>query len=91
MTHCVPRSRSGSDDFLQTKPFLAWLFNASPVKDVVVINDRWGIQKLMDFVLKMMDFVSKMMDFVSKTMETPDRDRAAHRDGANEAGMFYLK
>ena len=23
---------SGSDDFLQTKPFLAWLFNDSPVK-----------------------------------------------------------
>lgn len=33
---------SGSDDFLQTKPFLAWLFNQSPVKDFVVINDRWG-------------------------------------------------
>ena len=33
---------SGSDDFLQTKPFLAWLFNDSPVKDTVVINDRWG-------------------------------------------------
>lgn len=33
---------SGSDDFLQTKPFLAWLFNESPVKDFVVINDRWG-------------------------------------------------
>lgn len=33
---------SGSDDFLKTKPFLAWLFNDSPVKDFVVINDRWG-------------------------------------------------
>jgi len=33
---------SGSDEFLQTKPFLAWLFNDSPVSDRVVINDRWG-------------------------------------------------
>merc|ERR1740130_687661 len=33
---------SGSSDFLQTKPFLAWLFNESPVRDFVVINDRWG-------------------------------------------------
>lgn len=33
---------SGSDDFLQTKPFLSWLFNESPVKDFVVTNDRWG-------------------------------------------------
>jgi len=23
---------SGSDDFLETKPFLAWLFNQSPIK-----------------------------------------------------------
>lgn len=22
--------------------FLAWLFNESPVKDTVVVNDRWG-------------------------------------------------
>lgn len=22
--------------------FLAWLYNKSPVKDVVVVNDRWG-------------------------------------------------
>eukprot|EP01121_Diplochlamys_sp_Union-15-3_P006860 TRINITY_DN1740_c0_g1_i2.p1 TRINITY_DN1740_c0_g1~~TRINITY_DN1740_c0_g1_i2.p1 ORF type:complete len:456 (+),score=65.14 TRINITY_DN1740_c0_g1_i2:87-1454(+) len=29
-------------DFWETKPFLAWLFNESPVKDVVAINDRWG-------------------------------------------------
>ncbi|XP_037785480.1 alpha-L-fucosidase-like [Penaeus monodon] len=25
-----------------SKEFLAWLFNASPVKDTVVVNDRWG-------------------------------------------------
>jgi len=29
-------------DFWQTKPFLAWLFNDSPVKDTIAINDRWG-------------------------------------------------
>ena len=22
--------------------FLKWLYNESPVKDVVVVNDRWG-------------------------------------------------
>eukprot|EP01116_Phalansterium_solitarium_P009581 TRINITY_DN237_c0_g1_i2.p1 TRINITY_DN237_c0_g1~~TRINITY_DN237_c0_g1_i2.p1 ORF type:complete len:310 (-),score=77.07 TRINITY_DN237_c0_g1_i2:70-999(-) len=29
-------------DFWQTRPFLAWLFNESPNKQNVVINDRWG-------------------------------------------------
>jgi alpha-L-fucosidase len=29
-------------DHWQTKPFLAWLFNDSPVKDTIAINDRWG-------------------------------------------------
>ncbi|MDI9603987.1 MAG: alpha-L-fucosidase [Bacteroidota bacterium] len=27
---------------LKSEEFLAWLFNASPVKDKVVVNDRWG-------------------------------------------------
>ncbi|KAK5883933.1 hypothetical protein CesoFtcFv8_020205 [Champsocephalus esox] len=27
---------------LELHPFLAWLYNDSPVKDVVVTNDRWG-------------------------------------------------
>lgn len=26
----------------QSKQFLAWLYNSSPVRDVVVANDRWG-------------------------------------------------
>jgi alpha-L-fucosidase len=29
-------------DHWQTKPFLAWLFNDSPVKSSIAINDRWG-------------------------------------------------
>ena len=29
-------------DHWKTKPFLAWLFNESPVKDTIAINDRWG-------------------------------------------------
>ncbi len=24
-----------------TLPFLAWLYNSSPIKDKVVVNDRW--------------------------------------------------
>uniref|UniRef100_A0A0K0D3D9 alpha-L-fucosidase n=1 Tax=Angiostrongylus cantonensis TaxID=6313 RepID=A0A0K0D3D9_ANGCA len=31
-----------SDDYWRSKEFLAWLYNASPVKDTVVVNDRWG-------------------------------------------------
>lgn len=29
-------------DTLKSESFLAWLYNESPVKDVVVVNDRWG-------------------------------------------------
>ncbi|RWS19640.1 alpha-L-fucosidase-like protein, partial [Leptotrombidium deliense] len=28
--------------YLKTKEFLTWLYNESPVKDNVVVNDRWG-------------------------------------------------
>lgn len=28
--------------FWQTRPFLQWLFNESPVKDHIVVDDRWG-------------------------------------------------
>jgi len=31
-----------SDDELRSVDFLAWLYNESPVKDTVVVNDRWG-------------------------------------------------
>uniref|UniRef100_A0AC35GL53 Alpha-L-fucosidase n=1 Tax=Panagrolaimus sp. PS1159 TaxID=55785 RepID=A0AC35GL53_9BILA len=31
-----------SDDYWKSKDFIAWLYNKSPVKDNVVINDRWG-------------------------------------------------
>ena len=31
-----------NDDLWETKPLLAWLFNTAPIKDEVVINDRWG-------------------------------------------------
>ncbi|KAL3853072.1 hypothetical protein ACJMK2_016652 [Sinanodonta woodiana] len=30
------------DDYWKSKDFLAWLYNDSPVKDTVVVNDRWG-------------------------------------------------
>ncbi len=31
-----------SAEELRSADFLAWLYNASPVKDTVVVNDRWG-------------------------------------------------
>jgi alpha-L-fucosidase len=31
-----------SSDSLRSPRFLAWLYNESPVKDRVVVNDRWG-------------------------------------------------
>eukprot|EP00392_Amoebophrya_sp_AT5.2_P009288 g9316.t1 len=30
------------DTYWTSKKFLAWLYNVSPVKDEVVVNDRWG-------------------------------------------------
>lgn len=32
-----------SDEYWQSKEFLAWLYNESPVKDSIVTNDRWGM------------------------------------------------
>ncbi|XP_011270296.1 hypothetical protein CAOG_08685 [Capsaspora owczarzaki ATCC 30864] len=31
-----------NSSFWKSPDFLAWLFNSSPVKDKIVINDRWG-------------------------------------------------
>lgn len=31
-----------SDNYWQSKEFLSWLYNESPVKNTVVVNDRWG-------------------------------------------------
>lgn len=33
---------AGPDEYWQSKQFLAWLYNESPVKNKVVVNDRWG-------------------------------------------------
>ncbi|EGT58016.1 hypothetical protein CAEBREN_05420 [Caenorhabditis brenneri] len=30
------------EEYWKAKEFLAWLYNSSPVKDQVVVNDRWG-------------------------------------------------
>lgn len=34
-----------SDTVWQSREFISWLYNNSPVKDAVVINDRWGAGK----------------------------------------------
>lgn len=31
-----------TDEYWKAKDFLAWLYNSSPVKEKVVVNDRWG-------------------------------------------------
>lgn len=31
-----------SSDYWMSKDFLAWLYNDSPVKDTIIVNDRWG-------------------------------------------------
>lgn len=32
----------GSEEYWQTKEFLAWLYNEAPNRDEVVVNDRWA-------------------------------------------------
>lgn len=32
-----------SDEYWQSKEFLVWLYNDSPVRNQIVVNDRWGI------------------------------------------------
>ncbi|XP_065918355.1 alpha-L-fucosidase-like isoform X2 [Dysidea avara] len=34
---------TANDTYWNSKQFLTWLYNDSPVKDTVVVNDRWGI------------------------------------------------
>ncbi|XP_063920280.1 alpha-L-fucosidase-like [Zophobas morio] len=43
-----------NDTYFRSTEFLAWLYNDSPVKDVVLVNDRWGI----DIPCKHGDFYS---------------------------------
>ncbi|VDI54158.1 alpha-L-fucosidase [Mytilus galloprovincialis] len=35
-------SGQAPDSYWMSKEFIAWLYNDSPVKDTVVVNDRWG-------------------------------------------------
>ncbi|CAG0887102.1 unnamed protein product [Cyprideis torosa] len=35
-------TRYGNSDYWKSKEFLAWLYNESPVKHEVAVNDRWG-------------------------------------------------
>lgn len=33
----------GTDEYWESKEFISWLYNESPVKDTIVVNDRWGV------------------------------------------------
>ena len=33
----------GPPEYWKSQEFLAWLYNESPVKDRVIVNDRWGL------------------------------------------------
>lgn len=37
----------GTDEYWQSKEFLAWLYNDSPVRDTIVVNDRWGVNNIL--------------------------------------------
>ena len=33
----------GPPEYWKSQEFLAWLYSESPIKDKVVVNDRWGL------------------------------------------------
>ena len=41
------QEKDALSDYWGSKDFLAWLYNDSPVKETVAVNDRWGISLLL--------------------------------------------
>ncbi|XP_054157804.1 tissue alpha-L-fucosidase-like [Oppia nitens] len=37
-------AENGDSKYWKSEEFLAWLYNESPIKDTVVVNDRWGVE-----------------------------------------------
>ena len=54
----------GPGSYIGSQEFLAWLYNESPVKDIVAINDRyiWAFMVLIIFVI-LTKMKMKLQDF----------------------------
>ncbi|XP_001603580.1 alpha-L-fucosidase-like [Nasonia vitripennis] len=84
-----------TEEYWESREFLAWLYNDSPVKDTVVTNDRWG----KDTHCKHGDFYSCADRFNPGTLQlhkwenamTIDRKSWGYRRNAELSDYFSLK
>ncbi|KAE9548690.1 hypothetical protein FO519_008102, partial [Halicephalobus sp. NKZ332] len=84
-----------SDTYWKSKEFLAWLYNESPVKDTVVVNDRWGrdiMGKHGGFMTYADNFEpGHLMDRKWENCMTLDQNAWGYRRDMNSSDVYTVK
>ncbi|KAI4469443.1 alpha-l-fucosidase [Holotrichia oblita] len=58
-----------NDTYWKSQEFLAWLYNESPVKDEVVVNDRWGQKFCASMAIFILAMIGNILLNVGPTKE----------------------